>query len=82
MHIREQIGYPDYILEERNKHLDDEYSNVRPARSPGASRASPSPHPTPMGPRPSPANQEPPGPPQAVLALTWAPPWVGGSGVG
>ncbi|XP_045841007.1 membrane metallo-endopeptidase-like 1 [Meles meles] len=28
MHIREQIGYPDYILEERNKHLDDEYSNL------------------------------------------------------
>ncbi|XP_022370467.1 membrane metallo-endopeptidase-like 1 [Enhydra lutris kenyoni] len=28
MHIREQIGYPDYILEEGNKHLDDEYSNL------------------------------------------------------
>ncbi|XP_044890891.1 membrane metallo-endopeptidase-like 1 isoform X4 [Felis catus] len=28
MSIREQIGYPDYILEERNKHLDEEYSNL------------------------------------------------------
>ncbi|KAM8954868.1 membrane metallo-endopeptidase-like 1 isoform 6-T7 [Lycaon pictus] len=28
MNIREQIGYPDYILEERNKHLDEEYSNL------------------------------------------------------
>ncbi|XP_058993014.1 membrane metallo-endopeptidase-like 1 isoform X3 [Mustela lutreola] len=28
MHIREQIGYPDYILEDKNKHLDDEYSNL------------------------------------------------------
>ena len=29
MSIREQIGYPDYILEEGNKHLDEEYSDVR-----------------------------------------------------
>ena len=29
MNIREQIGYPNYILEEANKHLDEEYSNVR-----------------------------------------------------
>lgn len=29
MNIREQIGYPDYILEESNRHLDEEYSNVR-----------------------------------------------------
>lgn len=28
MNIREQIGYADYILEEENKHLDEEYSNV------------------------------------------------------
>ncbi|XP_061043157.1 membrane metallo-endopeptidase-like 1 [Eubalaena glacialis] len=28
MSIREQIGYPDYILEEGNKHLDEEYSNL------------------------------------------------------
>ncbi|KAM7235020.1 hypothetical protein CapIbe_013840 [Capra ibex] len=28
MNIREQIGYPDYILEEGNKHLDEEYSNL------------------------------------------------------
>lgn len=28
MSIREQIGYPDYILEESNRHLDEEYSNV------------------------------------------------------
>ncbi|XP_027621231.1 membrane metallo-endopeptidase-like 1 isoform X4 [Tupaia chinensis] len=28
MSIREQIGYPDYILEEKNKHLDEEYSNL------------------------------------------------------
>ncbi|XP_062959646.1 membrane metallo-endopeptidase-like 1 [Cynocephalus volans] len=28
MSIREQVGYPDYILEERNKHLDEEYSNL------------------------------------------------------
>ncbi|XP_019514074.1 PREDICTED: membrane metallo-endopeptidase-like 1 [Hipposideros armiger] len=28
MSIREQIGYPDYILEERNKHLDEEYSSL------------------------------------------------------
>ncbi|OWK08505.1 MMEL1, partial [Cervus elaphus hippelaphus] len=28
MNIREQIGYPDYILEEANKHLDEEYSNL------------------------------------------------------
>lgn len=36
MSIREQIGYPDYILEERNKHLDEEYSNVSPSPSQGA----------------------------------------------
>lgn len=29
MSIREQIGYPDYILEEKDKHLDEEYSSVR-----------------------------------------------------
>lgn len=29
MNIREQIGYPDYILEENNRHLDEEYSDVR-----------------------------------------------------
>ncbi|XP_038190809.1 membrane metallo-endopeptidase-like 1 [Arvicola amphibius] len=28
MNIREQIGYPDYILEENNRHLDEEYSNL------------------------------------------------------
>ncbi|CAO2590223.1 Membrane metallo-endopeptidase-like 1 [Lemmus lemmus] len=28
MNIREQIGYPDYILEESNGHLDEEYSNL------------------------------------------------------
>ncbi|KAL1776597.1 membrane metallo-endopeptidase-like 1 isoform X1 [Sigmodon hispidus] len=28
MNIREQIGYPDYILEEHNKHLDEEYSSL------------------------------------------------------
>ncbi|XP_037356042.1 membrane metallo-endopeptidase-like 1 isoform X2 [Talpa occidentalis] len=28
LNIREQIGYPDYILEEGNKHLDEEYSNL------------------------------------------------------
>uniref|UniRef100_A0A8C2MHE8 Membrane metallo-endopeptidase-like 1 n=1 Tax=Cricetulus griseus TaxID=10029 RepID=A0A8C2MHE8_CRIGR len=28
MNIREQIGYPDYILEERNRHLDEEYSSL------------------------------------------------------
>ncbi|KAG8505481.1 Membrane metallo-endopeptidase-like 1 [Galemys pyrenaicus] len=32
--IQEQIGYPDYILEESNKHLDEEYSNVRPRPAP------------------------------------------------
>ncbi|XP_073661561.1 membrane metallo-endopeptidase-like 1 [Tursiops truncatus] len=26
--IQEQVGYPDYILEEGNKHLDEEYSNL------------------------------------------------------
>jgi hypothetical protein len=31
LNIREQIGYPDYILEEKNKRLDEEYSSVRPA---------------------------------------------------
>lgn len=29
--MKVQIGYPDYILDERSKHLDKEYSNVRPA---------------------------------------------------
>lgn len=29
MNIREQIGYPDYILDEHNRHLDEEYSSVR-----------------------------------------------------
>ncbi|XP_016074709.1 PREDICTED: membrane metallo-endopeptidase-like 1 [Miniopterus natalensis] len=28
MNIKVQIGYPDYILDERNKHLDKEYSNL------------------------------------------------------
>ncbi|XP_067573848.1 membrane metallo-endopeptidase-like 1 [Pseudorca crassidens] len=28
MSIQEQVGYPDYILEEGNKHLDEEYSNL------------------------------------------------------
>ncbi|XP_004425563.1 PREDICTED: membrane metallo-endopeptidase-like 1 [Ceratotherium simum simum] len=28
MSMREQIGYPDYLLQERNKHLDEEYSNL------------------------------------------------------
>ncbi|XP_065737316.1 membrane metallo-endopeptidase-like 1 [Phocoena phocoena] len=28
MSIREQVGYPDYILEEGNKHLDEEYSDL------------------------------------------------------
>ncbi|XP_051027072.1 membrane metallo-endopeptidase-like 1 [Acomys russatus] len=28
MNIREQIGYPDYILDEHNKHLDEEYSSL------------------------------------------------------
>ncbi|XP_036112837.1 membrane metallo-endopeptidase-like 1 [Molossus molossus] len=28
MNIKVQIGYPDYILEQRNKHLDKEYSNL------------------------------------------------------
>ncbi|XP_064135990.1 membrane metallo-endopeptidase-like 1 [Loxodonta africana] len=28
MNIHEQIGYPDYILEERNQQLDEEYSNL------------------------------------------------------
>ncbi|XP_058530407.1 membrane metallo-endopeptidase-like 1 [Ochotona princeps] len=28
MGIRELIGYPDYILEEKNRHLDEEYSNL------------------------------------------------------
>ncbi|XP_021015789.1 membrane metallo-endopeptidase-like 1 isoform X4 [Mus caroli] len=28
MNIREQIGYPDYILEDNNKHLDEEYSSL------------------------------------------------------
>ncbi|XP_031319722.2 membrane metallo-endopeptidase-like 1 [Camelus dromedarius] len=28
MSIREQIGYPDYILEEKNRHLDEEYSKL------------------------------------------------------
>lgn len=41
MNIREQIGYPDYILEEANKHLDEEYSNVRIPM--GAPRSTPRP---------------------------------------
>lgn len=45
MHIREQIGYPDYILEDRNKHLDDEYSNVRPQPRGPQGLSVPSPHP-------------------------------------
>uniref|UniRef100_A0A8C6S3H1 Membrane metallo-endopeptidase-like 1 n=1 Tax=Nannospalax galili TaxID=1026970 RepID=A0A8C6S3H1_NANGA len=28
MSIREQIGYPDYILDDQNRHLDEEYSNL------------------------------------------------------
>ncbi|XP_006871796.1 PREDICTED: membrane metallo-endopeptidase-like 1 [Chrysochloris asiatica] len=28
MNIREQIGYPEYILDERNQQLDEEYSNL------------------------------------------------------
>nr|XP_015841526.1 membrane metallo-endopeptidase-like 1 isoform X4 [Peromyscus maniculatus bairdii] len=28
MNIREQIGYPDYILDEHNRHLDEEYSSL------------------------------------------------------
>ncbi|GAB1289319.1 Membrane metallo-endopeptidase-like 1 [Apodemus speciosus] len=28
MNIREQIGYPDYILEDNNRHLDEEYSSL------------------------------------------------------
>nr|XP_020027059.1 membrane metallo-endopeptidase-like 1 isoform X2 [Castor canadensis] len=28
LNIREQIGYPDYILEEKNKRLDEEYSSL------------------------------------------------------
>ncbi|XP_060234920.1 membrane metallo-endopeptidase-like 1 isoform X6 [Meriones unguiculatus] len=28
MNIREQIGYPDYILEEHNRRLDEEYSGL------------------------------------------------------
>lgn len=42
MGIREQIGYPDYILEE-NKHLDEEYSNVRPHPVPRSSARPPTP---------------------------------------
>ena len=34
MSIREQIGHPDYILEETNRRLDEEYSNVRPQPQP------------------------------------------------
>ncbi|XP_014399102.1 PREDICTED: membrane metallo-endopeptidase-like 1 [Myotis brandtii] len=30
MSMKVQIGYPDYILDERSKYLDKEYSNVRP----------------------------------------------------
>lgn len=52
MNIREQIGYPDYILEEGNKHLDEEYSNVcvpmgppSPPPGRGPSRAPPVPSP-------------------------------------
>lgn len=29
MAIKEQIGYPDYILEDQNEKLDQEYANVR-----------------------------------------------------
>jgi hypothetical protein len=36
MNIREQIGYPDYILEDNNKHLDEEYSSVRTFSAPPA----------------------------------------------
>lgn len=51
MNIREQIGYPDYILEEGNKHLDEEYSNVRPSPGQGARQDLPcSRTPTPVGP--------------------------------
>uniref|UniRef100_A0A8C5XLF7 Membrane metalloendopeptidase like 1 n=1 Tax=Microcebus murinus TaxID=30608 RepID=A0A8C5XLF7_MICMU len=28
MSIRQQVGYPDYILQEKNKRLDEEYSNL------------------------------------------------------
>jgi len=28
MAIKEQIGYPDYILEDQNEKLDQEYANV------------------------------------------------------
>lgn len=28
MAIKEQIGYPDYILEDQNDKLDQEYANV------------------------------------------------------
>ncbi|OBS72512.1 hypothetical protein A6R68_12909 [Neotoma lepida] len=28
INIREQIGYPDYILEKHNRHLDEEYSSL------------------------------------------------------
>lgn len=28
MAIKEQIGYPDYILEDHNEKLDQEYANV------------------------------------------------------
>ncbi|NP_001101467.2 membrane metallo-endopeptidase-like 1 [Rattus norvegicus] len=28
LNIREQIGYPDYILEDNNRHLDEEYSSL------------------------------------------------------
>lgn len=47
MNIREQIGYPDYILEEGNKHLDEEYSNVRPGPGQGARQDLPAPAPPP-----------------------------------
>lgn len=32
MAIREHIGYPDHILEERNQKLDQEYAHVRKSR--------------------------------------------------
>lgn len=46
MSMKVQIGYPDYILDERSKRLDREYSNVRPtpAREP-LSPPSPPPRP-------------------------------------
>lgn len=34
MAIKEQIGYPDYILEDHNEKLDQEYTNVSLQRVP------------------------------------------------